>query len=136
MLPNTGCDEVAAAAEVKENMELEEAPVDDPKIVGALLGAVIEADDPKENPDEEDGLNVEPNRGALGACQLEPKVPEAMPLLELRELASEEEELIPNVAPEPKGLASDTDDPNTELPEEIVVFPASPNDGDDADEAN
>ena len=131
MLPNTGCDGVAAAAEVNGNKELDEAPVDDPKIVGALLGAVIEVDDPNENPEDD-----EPNIGVLGACQLEPNVPEAMPLLELKELVSEEEELIPNVAPKPKGLATDADDPKTELPEEKVVFPASPNDGDDADEEN
>ena len=132
MLPNTGCDGVAAAAEVNGNKELDEAPVDDPKIIGVLLGAVTDADDPKENPVDE-----EPNMGVLGACQLEPNVPEAMALLELRELISGEEELIPNVAPEPKGLATDAaDDPNTELSEEKVAFPASPNDGDDADEEN
>ena len=123
MLPNTGCDGVAAVAEVNENMEFEEAPVDDPKILGALLGAVTEADDPKENTDDD-----EPNIGVLGACQLEPNALEAMGLLELRELVSEEEELIPNVTPKPKGLA-------TELPEE-VVFPTSPKDEDDADEEN
>ncbi|MBA0750308.1 hypothetical protein Gogos_001724 [Gossypium gossypioides] len=130
VLPNTGCDGVAAAAEVNENMELEEAPVDDPKIVGELLGALTEVDDPKENPDDD------PNVGVLGACQLEPNAPAAMPLLELRELVSEDEELIPKLAPELKGLATDADDPKIELPEEKVAFPANPKDGDDADEEN
>ena len=85
VLPNSGCDGVAAPAEVNENMELEEEP-------------------------------------------------EAMALLELKEWVSEEEELIPNASTEPKGLAIDAN--NTELPEEKVVSPASPNDEDDADEEN
>ncbi|KAG4150699.1 hypothetical protein ERO13_D04G019040v2 [Gossypium hirsutum] len=109
-------------------MELEEAPEDDPKIVGAPLGALTEVDDPKENPDDE------PNVGVLGACQVEPNAPPAMPLLELRDLVSEDEELIPKLEPELKGLATVAEDPKVELPEEKVAFPANPKDGDVADE--
>ncbi|KAK5834852.1 hypothetical protein PVK06_010531 [Gossypium arboreum] len=98
VLPNTGCDGVAAAAEMNENMELEEAPVDEPKRVDAPLGALKEVDDPKENPDDER------NVGVLGACQVEPNAPPAMPLLELRDLVSEEEELIPKLEPELKDV--------------------------------
>ncbi|TYJ38212.1 hypothetical protein E1A91_A05G428600v1 [Gossypium mustelinum] len=111
-------------------MELEEAPVDEPKRVGAPLGALKEVDDPKENPD------YERNVGVLGACQVEPNAPPAMPLLELRDLVSEEEELIPKLEPELKGLATDAEDPKIELPEEKVAFPHNSKDGDDADEEN
>ncbi|MFQ6647419.1 hypothetical protein Gotur_021863 [Gossypium turneri] len=98
-------------------------------MVDAPLGALTEVDDPKENPDDE------PNVGVLGACQVEPNTPPAMPLLELRDLVSEEEELVPKLEPELKGLA-DAEDPKIKLPEEKVAFPANPKEGDDADKEN
>lgn len=47
---------------------------------------------------------------------------------------SEEEELSPNVAPEPKAGEAEDDEPNSDVPGVSVVFPVNPNDG--ADEAN
>lgn len=123
-LPKAGCDEVAAAAEVNGNMELDEALVDDPN-TGALLPVDVE-------------LNMEPNTGVLGLCQLEPKTFVVVALLELIELASDDEEveLNPNDGTEPNGAATEVEESNIELLEEKEGFAAKPNDEDDAIEAN
>lgn len=52
----------------------------------------------------------------------------------LTTVLSEEEELSPNVAPEPKAGEAEDDEPNSDVPGVSVVFPVNPNDG--ADEAN
>lgn len=137
-LPKAGCDEVAVAAEVNGNMELDEALEDDPN-TGALLLVVEDADAPNENTVEGDvELNAETNTGVLGLCQLEPKTLVVVPLLELIELASEDEaeELNPNDGTEPNGAATEVEEPNIELLEEKEGFVAKPNDEDDAIEPN
>lgn len=137
-LPKAGCDEVAVAAEVNGNMELDEALVDDPN-TGALLVAAEDADAPNENTVEGDAeLNTEPNTGVLGLCQLEPNRLVVVPLLELIELASNVEvaEPNPNDGIEPNGAATEVEEPNIELLEEKEGFAAKPNDEDDAVEPN
>ena len=53
--------------ELNENMEANEALVEEPKTIGALLLLATEAKDPpKENP-----VDFEPNIGDLVVCQLE-----------------------------------------------------------------
>lgn len=115
---------------------------------------MVEAvDAPKENPDEDDELNVEPNGDVLGG-QLDANKVELVPLFELKELAAEEEAevLSPKVVAELKIPVEELEE-NKELPEEKAVFvaeleegndvpeekavlPLSPKDGDDADEPN
>lgn len=74
--------------------------------------------------------------GDSGDCQLEPKTPEAVLFAELLELATEEEEDSPKVAPELKGLDPAAEEAKREPPDEKAVFPANPKEGDDADETN
>lgn len=69
-----------------------------------------------------------------GDCQLEPKTPEVELFAELLELATEEEDESPKVEPELKVLDPVAEEANREPPEEKAVFPANPNEGDDADE--
>lgn len=115
-LPKAGWDEVAAADE-KGKMELDEPLVDDPN-TGVLPLAAEEADAPNANTVEGDvELNVEPNNEeVLGVGQLAPNTLVVVPLLELIELASNEdvEELTPNGA-EPNGLTAEVEEPNREL---------------------
>lgn len=131
------------ALEVDKNME------------GELTEATEAFDVPKENPDEDDVLNVEPNGDLLG-CQLDPNRVELVPLLEVTELTAEEEAevLSPKVVPELKTLVAGLEEGNKELPEEKTAlaagldegneellkekagFPVNPNDRDDADEPN
>lgn len=147
MFPNTGCDwdidgkdEVVAVAEVNENMELDDIPVDNPNTIGALLVATIEVDDaPNENPvDGDDELATEPMTGDLLVCQLELKMLEVAALVELIVLASEEEveEQRAKVVPELNGFAAGTDEPITELLVAKDVIPEVPKTGDDPDEPN
>lgn len=124
-------------------------------IVGKLVEATEAVDVPKENPDDDNELNVEPNGDLLG-CQLEvPNKVELVPLLELIELTAEVEAevLSPKVVPELEifvvGLEGNVEFPgekavlvtelvegNKELPEEKAVLPVNPNNWDDADEPN
>lgn len=130
-LPKAGCDVVALAAEVNENIEAGDAPVDDdPKTIGALL----EAEDDDERPNENPPLGVElkpvENDGVEEGCQL--KKLELVPALELTELLAEElEEASPKVAPEVNGLDAGAEEPNRELPDAKPVFPVKPNDVDE-----
>ena len=102
---------------------------------------------PKENPDDDDEVNVEPNGDLLG-CQLDPNKVELGPLLELTELTAKEEAEVPspkdvagleegnNEFPERKAaLAAGLDEGNEELLEK-GVFPDNPKDEEDADEPN
>lgn len=159
--------EVVAAAEVNENMGLDDAPVDDPNIgvvieateavddpnMGELVEVIEPVDDPnmdelvveaaepvdtpKEKPEEDDELNVEPNADLPG-CQVEsPNKLEVAPLLEMVVLAAEDEADVPSPkeVPELKTFVAELEG-NMELPEENAVFPFNPNDGDDADDPN
>lgn len=156
-LPKKGMDEVVGAAEVKENMEPDEAPVDDPNTIGLVLVTPTEEDEdaPKANPGDGDGeLNEAPNTGDLFVCQLEPNVLEAAPLAELTELVSTEE--VEELLPKPNSLAAGLEELNREAlvvkdvvpeavgPEEpnrelLVVkdgVPEAPNPGEEPDEPN
>lgn len=130
-LPKAGCDVVAAAAEVNENIEGVDASVDDdPKIIGALLEAAEEDERPKENPPV--GVELKPveNDGVEEGCQL--KKLELVPALELTELLAEElDEASPKPVPEVNKLDAGAEEPNRELPEAKPVFPVKPNDVDD-----
>ena len=96
-------------------------------------------DAPNEKPDEDDeevNGETEPN-GVLLGCQLEcPNKLELVLLLELMELAAEEEAEVPSpkVGLELKILVAGLE-ANNELPDEKVAFTDDPN-GDDVDEPN
>ena len=134
-LPKTGCDEgnddkeAVPADGLNENMLADEALVEEPKTIGALLLPATEAEDPpKGNP-----VDVEPNMGDLVVGQLELNTLEVMPLVELREvLASdnETEELSPLLL-DPNSLAG-VEEPNRELRGAAPVIP----NGDEVDKPN
>jgi hypothetical protein len=113
--PNTGCDGVADAGELKGKEGPDETLEVDPNTMGALLVPVLEVA-PKANNVEEEEDGVELNPVDFGACQLEPNTADAGLAMELTELDSEVEELSPNVVPELNNL--DVEEPNVELPEE------------------
>lgn len=106
---------------LNENMLADEALVEEPKTIGALLLPATEAEHPpKGNP-----VDVEPNMGDLVVGgQLELNTLEVMPLVELREvLASdnETEELSPLLL-DPNSLAG-VEEPNRELRGAAPVIP-------------
>ena len=121
--PNTDCDGVAGAGELKGKVGADETLEVDPNSTGALLIPVLEAA-PKANGIEEEEDGVELNPVDFSACQLEPNTPDAGLTMELTELDTEEvEELSPKVVPELTNL--DAEEPNVELPEEKAVFTES-----------
>lgn len=149
--PNTGCVEAGPEDEVNEKRELEDAPLDDPNIIGAPLVVDEAAEAPnitgellvvvlaaevavKENP--VDGVELKPNTGDFGGCQPEPNTLDVLLLLELTKLLSDkEEEPSAGVVPELNGLAEIVE-PKGALPEERVVLPVNPNEGEDPEEPN
>lgn len=134
-LPNTGCDGVAVAAELKEKTVPDEALVGDANTMDAVLVALEAEDAPKENPVEEE---AELNIGDLGVCQLEPNTVDMELEAEPTGFASEEvEEATPKevAAPELNSLFTEVEELNKELPEEGATFAVNPK-GDDADELN
>ena len=142
-LPNTGCvweEEAVAEAEVNEKPKPDEAPVEDPNTIGALL-----ADAPKENKVDGDAV-LEPKIEGFGACQGTP--------LELIELVSDDEAevLAPKLEPITLGIEErnrelldvdkpnieglEVEEPHRELPKVKDVVSEVPNVGDGADEPN
>lgn len=118
--------------EVNANVDTDEVPVGCPNTVGVLLVALAVCDAAKENKgDVDDELADEPMTGDLLVCQLELKMPEVGPLLEI---AVFEKELVVLrvVVPEPNGFAGGTDEPITDT----LVVNDVPNIIDESDDPN
>ena len=131
-LPNTGCDGVVDAGELKGEAGPDETLGANPMDALLLVTALEVA--PKENGVEEEE-DVE-NPIDFGACQLEPKTVDAGLAMELTEMDSEEvvEEASPKEAPELNSLDVE-EEPNVGLPEEKAALPVKAK-GVDAGELN